>query len=56
MCTTINCEFQSKGRECNETITTINVRQLGYKYIILNLKPKLLSCFIKIDIPALPFR
>ena len=25
MCTTINCEFQNAGRECNETITTIEV-------------------------------
>ena len=25
MCTTINCEFQNTGRECNETITAVNV-------------------------------
>ena len=25
MCTTINCEFQNTGRECNETITRVEV-------------------------------
>ena len=25
MCTTINCEFQNTGKECNETITTVEV-------------------------------
>ena len=31
MCTTINCEFQNTGRECNETITAVNV-SVAMKY------------------------
>ena len=38
MCTTINCEFQNVGKECNETTTAIEVTKQKSKQVNKNTK------------------